>query len=294
MGVNGLSGYSPSATQLAKVASVDKGAAAAVASSPSNAGSSPPPVDTVSISPEAQLKLGGANQIAISSDTLTQAAALAKGVAGLADDAQRFSPEAMAAHANWREKHTEYMSKVRDLVGQTFGLNADENGWAASGAALNAIKNLAEKNGLKEPEMPPKAAEMLQAKSWSIWGQTNDRQTGTFDIVFNKKGADNGGNVRILFDGSVKQSSSGSLIDLRGAGEKEQEMLSKVKNSALGKELDSIGGWSAKSKSNAYAITGNDDGGGASVVGVVLTENKDEYAKQNAAGILSTLRGLIS
>ena len=296
MGIGSVSGFAPAYSQQAKATGDSKAAVAAPSTSTVGAsGASSPsgPVDTVSLSPEAQLKMTASTRLTVTSGSIAQAAALAKGVPGLDADAQRFTPDAMAAHAAWREKHTEYMGKVRDLVDQTFGLNADENGWGASGSALTAIKNLAEKNGLVEPEMPPEVATMMQAKPGSVWGNSDNGTAGVFDIGFTQKGADSGGNLRILFDSNVKPGANNSLVDLREKSGSAQGLLSKIKNSPLDKALDSVGGWSPGGTANAYAISSGGSGADAKVVGLVLTENKDDYAKQNAVSILSKLHGLL-
>lgn len=99
------------------------------------------------------------------------------------------TPAAMAAHAEWRKKHTEHLGRVRGQVDQTFGLNAAENSWAASGAALTAIKNLSEKNELIEPKMPPDVANISRSTGDSVWSNQDGGTMGMFDFVFTQKGS---------------------------------------------------------------------------------------------------------
>ncbi|AWJ92430.1 hypothetical protein Sp245p_21960 (plasmid) [Azospirillum baldaniorum] len=160
---------------------------------------------------------------------------------------------------------------------------------AAGGAALTAIKNLAEKNGLIEPEMPPAIAKMLHTTGESMWTNKSGGSTGMFDIVFTKKGAESGGNLRILFDGSMKPSENSSPVDLKDGSTNAQSALSKIRNSALGKQLDTVGGWNPGSAANANALTSGKNGGDAGVFGMVLTNNTDAYAKANASKILDTI-----
>lgn len=250
------------------------------------------PVDTVTLSAEAQFMMSSPTKLSVIAESLAQAAAAAKTVPGLDADAERFTPEAMAAHAEWREKHTDYRSKVRDLVDQTFGLSADRNGWAAGGAALTAIKNLAEKNGLIEPEMPPAVANMLQTTGESMWSGKSGGSTGMFDVTFLPNGAEKGGNLRILFDSGRKPSADTSLVDLKRGGTNAQAALSNIRASALGVSLDSVGGWTPGNAANAYAITNGKDGHGG-VVGMVIVNGVDDDAKERSANILRTLQGLI-
>ncbi|WP_137140765.1 hypothetical protein [Azospirillum brasilense] len=236
--------------------------------------------------------MSGATSFSVTADSLARAEAAANTVPGLNADAERFTPEAMAAHAAWREKHTEYRGKVRDLVNQTFGLDADRNGWSAGGAALTAIRNLAEKNGLIEPEMPPAVASMLQTTGGSMWTGKGG-STGMFDITFLPNGAETGGNLRILFDSGRKASADTSLVDLKTGGTNAQAALSDIRTSALGALLDSAGGWTPSSPANAYAITNGTDGRGG-VVGMVIAHGVDDDAKERSATIVRTLQRLIS
>lgn len=292
MSINATSGYTQPTPQM----NTGKSSGTAPVASPSPSATPPltgapasGPLDTVSLSVEAQFKMNGATKFSVTADSLAQAATAAKNVPGLNADAELFTPEALAAHAEWREKHTEYRGKVRSLVDQTFGLSADGNSWAAGGAALTAIKNLAEKNGLIEPEMPPAVAKMLHTTGESMWTNKSGGSTGMFDIVFTKKGAESGGNLRILFDGSMKPSVNSSPVDLKDGSTNAQTALSKIRNSALGKQLDTVGGWNPGSAANAYALTSGKNGGDAGVFGMVLTNNTDAYAKANASKILETI-----
>ncbi|MBK3732048.1 hypothetical protein GAY29_02850 [Azospirillum brasilense] len=250
------------------------------------------PVDTVSLSAQAQFRMSGATRMAVTADSLAQAAAAAETVPGLNADAELFTPEALAAHADWREKHNEYRGKVRSLVDQTFGLSADGNSWAAGGAALTAIKNLAEKNGLIEPDMPPAAAKMLQTTGESMWTDKSGVSTGMFDVTFLPKGTEKGGNLRILFDGARKPDADTSLVDLKTGGLKAQAALSSIRASALGAALDSVGGWTPGSAANAYAITNGTDRRGG-VVGMVIANGVEDEARERSATILKTLQSLI-
>ncbi|TWA74504.1 hypothetical protein FBZ82_101520 [Azospirillum brasilense] len=263
----------------------------AAASMPTEAPASGP-VDTVTLSVEAQFRMSGVTKLSVTAESLAQAAAAAKTLPGLDADAERFTPEAMAAHAEWRESHTDYKSKVRDLVDQTFGLSADRNGWAAGGAALTAIKNLAEKNGLIEPKMPPAVANMLQTVGESMWTDKSGGTTGMFDIAFLPNGAEKGGNLRILFDGGRKPSADTSLVDLKTGGTNARAALSNIRASALGAALDSVGGWTPGGAANAYAITNGTDGRGG-VFGMVIANGVDEEARERSANILRTIQGLI-
>ncbi|MHA7062662.1 hypothetical protein [Azospirillum argentinense] len=249
-------------------------------------------MDTVTLSAEAQFMMSSPTRLSVTAESLAQAAAAAKTVPGLDADAERFTPEAMAAHAEWREKHTDYTGKVRDLVNQTFGLDAERNGWAAGGAALTAIRNLAEKNGLIEPEMPPAVANMLQTTGESMWSGKSGGSTGMFDVTFLPNGAEKGGNLRILFDSGRKPSADTSLVDLKRGGTNAQAALSNIRASALGASLDSVGGWTPGDAANAYAITNGKDGHGG-VVGMVIVNGVDDDAKERSANILRTLQGLI-
>ncbi|CAO3378125.1 hypothetical protein [Azospirillum argentinense] len=292
MSINATSGYTQSPLQIGAGKSSGNAQVAGASSlaTPSQSGApASEPQDTISLSAEAQFKMNGATKFSVTADSLAHAATAAKTVTGLNTDAELFTPEALAAHAEWREKHTEYRGKVRSLVDQTFGLSADGNSWAAGGAALTAIKNLAEKNGLIEPEMPPAVAKMLHTTGESMWTNKSGGSTGMFDIVFTKKGAEKEGNLRILFDGSMKPGASSSLIDLRDGDANAQSALSKIRNSALGKQLDTAGGWNPGSAANAYALTSGKNGGDAEVFGMVLTNNTDAYAKANASKILDTI-----
>ncbi|KAA0685518.1 hypothetical protein DS837_13565 [Azospirillum brasilense] len=236
--------------------------------------------------------MSNATRFTVTADSLAQAAAAAKTVPGLNADAERFTPEAMAAHAEWREKHTDYKGKVRDLVDQTFGLSADRNGWAAGGAALTAIRNLAEKNGLIEPRMPPAVANMLQTTGESMWTDKSGGTTGMFDIAFLPNGAEKGGNLRILFDSAKKPGADSSLVDLKNGGANAQGALTKIRTSALGASLDSAGGWNPGGSANAYALT-NDTNGGGEVFGMVIANNADDYARVNSKTILETIHSLL-
>ncbi|WP_143271964.1 hypothetical protein [Azospirillum brasilense] len=249
------------------------------------------PVDTVTLSTEAQFTMSSATRLSVTAESLAQAAAAAKTVPGLDANADRFTPEAMAAHAEWRENHADYTGKVRDLVNQTLGLDADRNGWAAGGAALTAIRNLAEKNALIEPEMPPAVANMLQTTGESMWSGKSGGSTGMFDITFLPNGAEKGGNLRILFESGRKPSADTSLVDLKTGGTNAQTALSNIRASALGASLDSVGGWTPGNAANAYAITNSMDGRG--VVGMVIANGVDDDAKERSANILRTLQGLI-
>lgn len=292
MSINATSGYTQSPLQIGagKSSGNPQVAGASSSATPSQSGApASEPQDTISLSAEAQFKMNGATKFSVTADSLAQAATAAKTVPGLNADTELLTPEAMAAHAEWREKHTEYRGKVRSLVDQTFGLSADGNSWAAGGAALTAIKNLAEKNGLIEPEMPPTVAKMLHTTGGSMWTNKSGGSTGMFDIVFTKKGAEKEGNLRILFDGSMKPGASSSLIDLRDGDANARGALTKIKNSALGKQLDMVGGWNPGSATNAYAITNDKNGGNAGIIGVALANNTDDYAKNNAAKILNTI-----
>lgn len=275
---------------LAPSAKASGNAPVATASSPEPTASGP--VDTVSLSAEAQFRMSNAISFTVTADSLAQAEAAARTVPGLDADAERFTPEAMAAHAEWREKHTDYRGKVRDLVDQTFGLSADRNGWAAGGAALTAIKNLAEKNGLIEPEMPPAVADMLQTTGESLWTNTGGGTTGMFDITFLPNGAEKGGNLRILFDSGKKPGADGSLVDLKSASADAQDALSSIRASALGAALDGAGGWSPGGSANAYALTNGKDGNGG-VVGVVISNGLDDYARANSKTMVETIHGLL-
>lgn len=292
MSINATSGYTQSPLQIGAGKSSGNAQVAGASSSatpPQSGAPASEPQDTISLSAEAQFKMNGATKFSVTADSLAQAATAAKNVPGLNADAELFTPEALSAHAEWREKHTEYRGKVRSLVNQTFGLSADGNSWAAGGAALTAIKNLAEKNGLIEPEMPPAVAKMLHTTGESMWTNKSGGSTGMFDIVFTKKSAESGGNIRILFDGSMKPGASRSLVDLKDGDANAQSALSKIRNSALGKQLDTAGGWNPGSAANAYALTSGKNGGDAEVFGMVLTNNTDAYAKANASKILDTI-----
>jgi len=280
---------SPSFAALGKVS----GHGPVAGASPSVEPPSSRPVDTVGLSAEAQFRMSSATKFTVTADSLAQAAAAAKTVPGLNADAERFTPEAMAAHAEWREKHTDYKGKVRDLVDQTFGLSADRNGWAAGGAALTAIKNLAEKNGLIEPKMPPAVANMLQTTGESMWTDKSGGTTGMFDIAFLPNGAEKGGNLRILFDSAKKPGADSSLVDLKNGGANAQGALSKIKTSALGASLDSAGGWNPGGSANAYALTSGKNGGDAEIFGMVIANNAADYAKRNSKAILETIHSLL-
>ncbi|WP_454016991.1 hypothetical protein [Azospirillum sp. Marseille-Q6669] len=247
------------------------------------------PMDTITLSAEAQFRMSSATKLSVTAESLAQAAAAAKTVSGLDANADRFTPEAMAAHAEWRKNHADYTGKVRDLVNQTFGLDADRNGWAAGGAALTAIKNLAEKNGLIEPEMPPAVADMLQTTGESMWSGKSGGSTGMFDVTFLPNGAEKGGNLRILFDSGRKPGAGSSLVDLETGGPNAQGALAGIRTSALGASLDGAGGWSPGKSANAYALT---DGSGG-VVGMIISNGLNDYARANSKTIVETIHGLL-
>lgn len=295
MSVSGVAGFANPYSPQVRTLETEKSKVVAqqtAGSSSSDSTSQVGQIDSVNLSNEAQQKMVDATRISVTKEGVANAATFANDVPDLNAATQRLTPEAMAATAAWRERHTEYTGKVRDLVNQTFGLDASKNGWGANGAALTAIKNLAEKNGLIEPEMPPEMALMTQSNSTSMWDNSGGQATGVFDITSTGDGVGSGGNIRILFDSGMKPGAETTLVGLRD-GRDSQGILAGIKGSSLGKTLDAIGGWTANGTTNAYAISSGGGGGNANVVGLVLSTGMDGYAAQKATTILSTLHDLL-